>query len=382
MALSRVASGVLYLTVSGLTITVQLVLSKLLLEWGWPFFRMMGTSAALLALVIAVALAAVGAELPSRQRTWVLLRGGFGTCAVALSFLAVRLGAGPGDVGSLASINTIAAALLGRIFLGEALRRVHLIALICSLTGAVLISQPSFLFGGVAANSHWLAYLLAVASGVFFACVFIAARKAEGASVWHHAMPACAVSAFVWILLPCTPLVEEASLSQMVASPVQALGWLAWLVMSSVVSITTNSAGSKLCPAAVSATVSTASRMVFGYLAQVLIFGMGLNSYTLTGAGLMLVAVVIMAIARVPEIAPAEVATLPVGLDGAVDTDAVEEEDETESLASFIAAEFAEQSPHSLHDKSVRLRRFGKSLGIVPVAQSIGVVTCVAPVVA
>ena len=50
--------------------------------------------------------------------------------------LSVIVGAAPGDVAALTSIDIIAAALLGLVFLGERVSILHLFALILSVAGA------------------------------------------------------------------------------------------------------------------------------------------------------------------------------------------------------------------------------------------------------
>eukprot|EP00913_Durusdinium_trenchii_P022149 g20810.t1 len=56
--------------------------------------------------------------------------------------LAVLAGADVGTVGALGSLNTVVAALLGRLVLQEPLGKVHLLAVGLSVLGAVFISDP------------------------------------------------------------------------------------------------------------------------------------------------------------------------------------------------------------------------------------------------
>jgi hypothetical protein len=163
--------------------------------------------------------------------------------------------------------------------------------------------------------------------------------------------------------------------------PLEAAGFIGLMLSGALCAIVACSAGARWCPAAVSATVSTGMRMICGYIAQVAIFGHLPEWLTLFGASLMLIGVTIMSIARASEPqgsschgdleAKQDASSQPVEVlsESAVSTSSeAADNDDTESLASFIAAEFAEFSPH---EKPIRLRRFARSL---PTAHSIGVV--------
>merc|ERR1712232_732749 len=104
--------------------------------------------------------------------------------------LSVRAGTPLGDVATFTSINMVIAAFLGRVFLGEALWFVHVIALFSSFGGAVLISKPVFIFGGAGgADNGWAAsvgYLLALAAGFSQAAQFVCSRKSPVCSLLYH----------------------------------------------------------------------------------------------------------------------------------------------------------------------------------------------------
>ena len=54
-----------------------------------------------------------------KEIKWVLLRGLFGSSNNVLSVCAALAGAPMGSIGVLSSVNTVVAALLGRVVLGE-----------------------------------------------------------------------------------------------------------------------------------------------------------------------------------------------------------------------------------------------------------------------
>ena len=84
-----------------------------------------------------------------------------------------------GSVGALSSVNTIVAALLGHFVLGEGFSRLHLVALLLALGGAVLIWDPDTMG---TSDPKVLGNALALLSGCCAGCVVIASRKAGKAS--------------------------------------------------------------------------------------------------------------------------------------------------------------------------------------------------------
>lgn len=76
--------------------------------------------------------------------------------------------------------NPILAALFAAWWLGEAISPRTFVAAGLCLVGVVLISQPSFLFGGGHAGGNGLAYLASVLGAVGSACTYIIVRKLRG----------------------------------------------------------------------------------------------------------------------------------------------------------------------------------------------------------
>lgn len=345
---------------NGLFFTAQLVCVKLLKNMQWPFFRMMAVSTTTVSLCVVAWCCAARLPLPlARTQKWILLRGVFAVLNFVLQVMAVRVGASAGDVASLNSVSSVFAALLGFAFLGEQLLFLHGIALCCCMSGAVLVAQPEFLFGqGDGPGTPWEGHVLAVVGGAMQAGLAICSRKSGEASPMWGTLSTTTWSSIAFFVLPCTPLVEDYVLEPLWAKPVTATLWVAVLVVCLFASISSSSAGSQWCPAAVSTTVGTASRMIWGYLAHLLIFRSDVQPLTVVGAAMMLGGVVVMALARAkpPAALPPPVAG-QAGFNDVLSGDATPAsmEDETESLASFIAEEFAILSPHE--SPAVRLRR-------------------------
>jgi len=352
--------------------TGQIVAGRVLKEAHWPFFR-------LLALCLALAAAALmsycfWAKVPFPNRRtglWVVLRGLAGLLNFLFLSMAVRVGASPGDVAALASVNTVVGALFGFLFLGEQLTLKHGIAVGCTVVGAIMISQPDFIFGsgkheGVNSSDLAQGYIFAILGGAAQAGIAICSRKTGPMSVMWPTISTMVQSAICFVVLSWTPLLEDYTIAPALDDPLQALGWFALLLFQCTTAIGTSSCGAQWCPAAVSTTVNTAARMVWGYLAQVIIFGTSIELVTTLGALLMLAGVVIMACSRTPpkSDAPTKQGSSQelkaTNSEGSLDVSDValeaqpnnnaeddDEDDDKESIGSFIAAEFACQSPHS-----------------------------------
>jgi len=362
--------------VNGVLGVAMVVSGKLLQEINWPFFRLMAVSSAMIVLCIAAGIFRASLPLPSLdQAKWLVFRGMFGAATFLLQISAVRIGASPGDAAALASINTILAALFGRAFLGEQLKWVHGIAVLCSASGAVFISKPSVLFGGSETDisTRWLGFLVAAASGMTQAFVFISARKSSKSSLMFlNASPAFfCVLAFTCV--PLTPFVNDSSWDPVVRSPGMAVGIVAAFFLIQFGAMTTNSAASTWCPAAISATVNTGSKMVSSYVAQAILFDKAPDLISLFGASLMLCAVLIMAVARLPGRQPASSDIVkPAAEQAEVSGRGGTDDEDNESLASFIAAEFVECKAH---DKPTRLTAPVRRAGIQePAPHQIGAV--------
>eukprot|EP00747_Dinoflagellata_sp_TGD_P052024 gnl/TRDRNA2_/TRDRNA2_147671_c0_seq8.p1 gnl/TRDRNA2_/TRDRNA2_147671_c0~~gnl/TRDRNA2_/TRDRNA2_147671_c0_seq8.p1 ORF type:complete len:374 (+),score=61.16 gnl/TRDRNA2_/TRDRNA2_147671_c0_seq8:159-1124(+) len=300
------------------------------------------------------------------QVKWVLLRGIFGTFTVALTYLSVQAGAPIGDIAALSSISVVFAAFLGRLLLAEALNCVHMFAIACSLVGAVVISKPQFIFPQNDSSSRpWLGYALAITAGFSSACVFVCSRKASETSVWLHIFSVQAVFGLLFLPLPfVSNIVDDGNFALAVERPGQTVGWMALLLADIIFYTAAMGFGSKLCPAAASATISSGTWMVSSYVVQWLLTGV--DTIALGGAALMLAGIIFMAGAR--QRAPTEVMVrAPEGLSSEPferegQQEEMEGEDEAwevESLVSFIASELAEQLPREI--PLLRQRKFSES---------------------
>eukprot|EP00928_Gymnodinium_smaydae_P034236 TRINITY_DN24313_c0_g1_i5.p1 TRINITY_DN24313_c0_g1~~TRINITY_DN24313_c0_g1_i5.p1 ORF type:complete len:218 (-),score=27.74 TRINITY_DN24313_c0_g1_i5:299-952(-) len=166
-------------------------------------------------------------------------------------------------------------------------------------------------------------------------------------------------------LLAVLGVVDDNSFQPVVEAPWQAIQVFSALMLVTFSSNILANTGSRRCPAAVSATVMTAVSMSVGYLAQVAIFQKAPTKLALVGAFMMLLAVVSMAVVRLPPRRRETVSML--GQLRSVHPEpaspSITRESSRDTLASFIASEYAERQPPfeemlpSLNDKPEAVRQ-------------------------
>eukprot|EP00929_Paragymnodinium_shiwhaense_P088238 TRINITY_DN4851_c0_g3_i1.p1 TRINITY_DN4851_c0_g3~~TRINITY_DN4851_c0_g3_i1.p1 ORF type:complete len:385 (-),score=60.70 TRINITY_DN4851_c0_g3_i1:238-1392(-) len=350
--MSSNTAGMFLTFVAGSTSVVQLIVSKTLQAAGWPYYKMLALVCLLCAGVFVLLTGLCQAPFPERRNLkWVLMRGLSSAACLGSMIAAVQFGAPAGDVAALGSVNTVFAALLGRAFLGEPLHVSHLVSLLGCMIGSLLISKPEFLFGSTSTAAPTVAYVLAVISGLSASVISISARKAGDTSAWFLNSSATFVGAATFVAMPLTGLVEEPDLRVLQRSLDIGSVWIAAMVLVMFLDMGSTTLGAMWCPAAVSSTVLVAAQMTLGYLSDVLIFGVTIDSLSFCGAALMLGAVLVMARSRKPA---GEAAESPPESPEAGRAAELANEDETDSLASFIATEFASEQGYQ---SSVRHRR-------------------------
>lgn len=361
---------------ASLLLNVQLAECKMLTERGLPDFLLISMAMAVQGLCVLAWAAVARPMLPEKGSCkWLLAAGLFFAGSFTAMVLAVRVGLPLGDFAALNSSNIVFATFMGRAFLGERLHWAHSIAVVSSFAGALLIAKPEFLFGSKegASDEAWLGAALALASGFCDAGIYICARKTEAASpVWLVATFSLfgTVSSFAVAALQDGGL----PLAVIVAEPLMAAGWTMVLFVTGFVGIVLFTCAAQWCPAAASATIDTATRMISGYAAQMVLFAASLNVLTLAGAACMFLSVAIMALmqpqadSNVSDNAASDIAEVVEA--GVAAPPLTGEDDDNESLASFIASEFASPAPREPRSMPLRMRR--SRVGGEPVAKTIG----------
>jgi len=336
MTISTEMCGILLMIASGFCVTSDMVTSRIIKESGWPYWYLISGTCCIAAVTNAIFLYFCGSNWPkATDLKWVLARAFLESLHWHSTVLAVILGTSPGDVAALTSVDIIAAAFFGLIFLGEKISLLHFVALALSAVGAIFISQPGFIFGQKQQNL--LGSFLALLSGFFQAASFICARKSAHISVAVLTFSSLLLAVFMSLMPPLLPMVHAAKWQIVVAEPWKAMSLVLILLVLSTLSIALPAAGATRCPAAVSATVFTSSCMVSGYVSQIIFFKEVPGILTLLGAASMLFSVVLMALPALPEKSPAPA-------DGSAVTSVDDLSrgrsfDSFDSLGSFVASE-------------------------------------------
>lgn len=378
LALPTNVRGMLLMVGASGLLNVQLSMVGKLVESGWPDFPMLSLTLSLQVPCVLAWLCFSRPSLPKLQDLkWLFLAGFFFAGSFVLMVLSVGMGIPIGDFAALNSANVVFAAFLGRMFLNEQLHWLHCVAVLSSISGAVLIAKPAMIFGGGEVNdSTWIGYALALGSGLCDAGIYISMRKTGNCS------PAFAMLAFVVAgsvtMLACIPLAlgsMQDAFHPLALAPAEASGWIAGLFAFGSVSLVMFALAAQICPASVSATVDTATRMTSGYAAQVILFGASLDPLTISGAVLMFASVATMALLQAPAV-PSEPSEESVEIESnkpaqTEDEATTNDDEELESLASFVASEFAGSASHPV---ALRMRRFAAGSADLS-ARTIGALT-------
>jgi len=331
---------------AGVAVTLEMVFSLVLQERAWPYWRITFLACVLSGLGVYFCLYLTGGSMPSKNLViWILLTCFFGCLYWCASIMAVQVGTNPGDVASLTSLNIVVAAILGRLLLKEDFSYHHSMAILLALGGAILITQPPFIFGGE--QSGFLGYGVAISAGFLQGCFFISSRMAADVSGWFMTGSIMLMTAPFALLVPYVPGFTDGKLDVIAAEPALAVLFVVGAIVTSIFSASTVCIGSCSCSAAVSATVYTSSSMLAGYAASVVMSKKPPTIVSLAGATLMLLAVVSVAFAgqKAADTAPAPM------------DDNASEASGSRSIrfGSFVAIEFSEFSASS--PRSIRFRR-------------------------
>jgi len=289
------------MALAGITVCSMGALSENSRDIGVHFFYLYGLASLLGGLILVIAACHQGhiSQMGWRSWKWVVLRGASGTLIFIFAVLALACGAPLGDTSALSCINVVLAALLGRAFLGEALRGLHVAALTISVVGALVISKPEFLFGKQSeAQVPVAGYCMALASGVSSGFTFIAARRAHDVSPIIMTASVMIQEGIATMVLPMLGLVDELPAQLLWASPLKAIISVLGFLLLALLACGTTSFGAQLCPAAASSTIFSATSMSLGYALQTALHDEAPEFLTGSGAFLMLLGVALMAWAR------------------------------------------------------------------------------------
>eukprot|EP00549_Striatella_unipunctata_P019631 CAMPEP_0118694248 /NCGR_PEP_ID=MMETSP0800-20121206/12394_1 /TAXON_ID=210618 ORGANISM="Striatella unipunctata, Strain CCMP2910" /NCGR_SAMPLE_ID=MMETSP0800 /ASSEMBLY_ACC=CAM_ASM_000638 /LENGTH=349 /DNA_ID=CAMNT_0006592645 /DNA_START=189 /DNA_END=1238 /DNA_ORIENTATION=- len=230
---------------------------------------------------------------PPSHRKLVVLRGICGGLALQLYYYTLAV-LPLGDGNTLFSLNSVIAGLLAVHFLGEALSISSIVATLVSMLGCTLVAQPSFLFGREGAYSP-LGYMAGIGCATVVAAIVILLRKLGQSGVVDPLQMyfSFCIFSMLWSTLALFVSEEDDVASFYQIPPDSRVYVLVSCVFATAGDFMLNFAA-QIVPAALTSILFSTS-IVFGYVFEILVFGIQPNVWTLLGAFLVCVATVIVA---------------------------------------------------------------------------------------
>jgi len=171
----RIPLGIRYMAAAAFFFSIMSLLVKVAGQ-RLPTQEVVLARAAVGAALSWAALRARGVSPWGNNRKLLLLRGLVGYVALSCFFFALtRLPLADATV--IQYTNPVFTALLAAVFLAESIRRRDLLLTLVSLAGVVLMTRPSFLFGGLEERLDPFAVGVALAGAIFSAGAYVAVRR-------------------------------------------------------------------------------------------------------------------------------------------------------------------------------------------------------------
>ena len=220
----------------------------------------------------------------------VLMRGIFGGLSFMFKFHALST-LPLGDATALMAVYPVITIFLAHIFLGEVIRPLHIVAAICSILGATLISQPRFLFGddGDDMNdddhsNRVAGYISAFLENIFCSGVIVTIRKAG--KVGAHTLQLL----FSWMVFALSLSIfmffvgrsSSESVQEWIVPPKEALPSLLGTCMAAGVAHFLLNYSGKFVPATMGGLIRS-SGILIAYLLEVFVFGTTPEMVTIWG---------------------------------------------------------------------------------------------------
>lgn len=230
----------------------------------------------------------------------VLFRGIVGACGFICAFYSFK-SLPIGDAICVFSMYPVYTIFMGKVFLGEPIRWIHLIASFLSIIGAALITGPSFLFSEKNGQPYHdeqynsMGYIAALLGGVFAAAVFIFIRKA-GKLGLHTLQLLSSWSIFGAILSLIFGMTLFKSLEgAWIVPPSGIVYWyiFAYCFIGSIAHFLLNYAG-RFCNAGVGSIVRS-SDILWAYFYQVTVFDETPQLATIIGVLFIIVSLIVIA---------------------------------------------------------------------------------------
>lgn len=232
----------------------------------------------------------------------VLLRGAVGSLGF-INFYYTMSALPIGDAIALLSLYPILTVFVARIYLGEPIRTLQVLAALASVIGAILISRPSFIFqsnGSTRSNDiDPFGYVTAILGSCCASAVVVLIRKAGtiGAHTLQLLFSWCVFGILLSLLFGIVSNIEGGDSSWRI--PSSRLAWLYVLGVCGIGSIAhfILNYAARLAPAGLSS-IARASDIAYGYLWGVLIFKQKPFGSTLVGVVLIVLSLIGIAVQK------------------------------------------------------------------------------------
>jgi len=226
-------------------------------------------------------------------RPWIIGRGilgGIGFCSYFLTIALLPIG----DAICLCSLYPVVTVVIARIVLKEAMTVLKTLAIVLCAAGAVLVAQPTFIFGhkdDEDVNDHpyrWIGYFTALAGSFLGGVLFVVMRRAKQAHVLQLL--------WSWVVgSVCLSLILANTVTHMVKPSTEAWGYIIGMCVTGMVGHFMMNYSGRLVPAGPSSLLRS-SDVVFAYIWEFTIFGEAVNLVTITGVVMILVGIVLVAV--------------------------------------------------------------------------------------
>ena len=247
-------------------------------------------------------------NMPKKLCFYVVLRGvwgGLGATCYTYTITSLPLG----DAIAIVSLYPILTAFTARLFLKEKITIIHIIALIISSIGVVLIAQPTVIFGeentnddendnGSGSNSkdNMAGYIVGLISAGLGSMVFVLIRLAKDVNVFFliisHAVLSVVVCGVILIIfIVCFDNLQTWNSEGIFIQPkIEIFLFFIILAIAGYGGQYTQNKGGQLSPAGISSLMRS-SDIVWSYILQVVFFNTVPNGWTISGATIVMFAI-------------------------------------------------------------------------------------------
>ncbi|CAE7789935.1 YPL264C [Symbiodinium sp. CCMP2592] len=301
--------GLLATAGGSLTFVVVVVAIEWLERQEWPALAMLGLANSVVTIGLLALVRQRKIQWPTKnnQRIWLFARGVSSVVGLVCAVLATFFDCPAGDTMAISSTNVFASAVLGCLLFGEAFGKLKIASVFVTTFGAVLVAKPEFIFTSVT-EQPYLGYIFAAASGLGLSGIIVCCRKlGNEVSPVISSISSTSQRGASLLLLAVLPLWERdltSSLEKLYDHAGWAVLWVLGVAIVLAVQATLLSLGSSMAPAGASGVVVTCGDIFFGYIGQILVFGILPDAVTLAGVVLLVGSVLMIMMDTVTATSP------------------------------------------------------------------------------